>query len=43
MGIGRGEPRPRIHARHPLEQAADAHRELEECRNAGAIVLSVRP
>ncbi|MEU6579356.1 zinc-binding dehydrogenase [Nocardia sp. NPDC046763] len=40
---GRGELRPRIHARHPLERAADAHRELEERRNVGAIVLSVGP
>ncbi|MFE3259543.1 alcohol dehydrogenase catalytic domain-containing protein [Nocardia sp. NPDC059091] len=38
---GRGELRPRIHARHPLGRAADAHRELEERRNVGAIVLSV--
>ncbi|MFE3053431.1 zinc-binding dehydrogenase [Nocardia sp. NPDC059236] len=40
---GRGELRPRIHARHPLGRAADAHRELEERRNVGAILLSVRP
>lgn len=36
----RGELTPRIHARFPLEQAADAHRELEARRSVGAIVLS---
>jgi NADPH:quinone reductase len=35
----RGELRPRIHARHPLSQAADAHRELEGRESVGAIVL----
>lgn len=36
----RGELSPRIHARFPLERAADAHRELQERRSAGAIVLT---
>lgn len=36
----RGELTPRIHARFPLERAADAHRELEGRRSAGAIVLT---
>jgi NADPH:quinone reductase len=38
---GRGELRPRIHERFPLEQAAGAHRELEERRSVGAVVLTV--
>ncbi|MGH3295662.1 MAG: zinc-binding dehydrogenase, partial [Trebonia sp.] len=37
----RGELRPRIHGRFPLEQAADAHRELEERRSVGAVVLTI--
>jgi NADPH2:quinone reductase len=36
----RGELTPTIHARFPLERAADAHRELEARRSAGAIVLT---
>lgn len=36
----RGELAPRIHARFPLESAADAHRELEARRSVGTIVLS---
>ena len=36
----RGELAPRIHARFPLEQAADAHREIEARRSVGAIVLT---
>jgi NADPH2:quinone reductase len=36
----RGELTPRIHARFPLERAADAHRELEGRRSVGAIVLT---
>ena len=36
----RGELTPRIHARFPLDQAADAHRELEARRSVGAIVLT---
>jgi NADPH2:quinone reductase len=36
----RGELTPRIHARFPLERAADAHRELEGRRSIGAIVLT---
>jgi len=37
----RGELTPRIHARVPLERAADAHRELEGRRSVGAIILTV--
>jgi len=37
----RGELRPRIHARFPLEQAAGAHRELAERRSVGAVVLTI--
>jgi NADPH2:quinone reductase len=36
----RGELTPRIHARYPLDRAADAHRELEGRRSVGAIVLT---
>ncbi|HEX5114652.1 MAG TPA: zinc-binding dehydrogenase [Pseudonocardiaceae bacterium] len=36
----RGELAPRIHARFPLERAADAHRELEARRSVGAILLT---
>jgi NADPH:quinone reductase len=36
----RGQLTPRIHARFPLERAADAHRELEGRRSVGAIVLT---
>ena len=36
----RGELTPRVHARFPLEHAADAHRELQERRSVGAIVLT---
>jgi NADPH:quinone reductase len=36
----RGELTPRIHARFPLERAADAHRELEARRSVGAIVIT---
>jgi NADPH2:quinone reductase len=35
-----GELTPRIHARFPMERAADAHRELQERRSVGAIVLT---
>jgi NADPH:quinone reductase len=36
----RGDLSPRIHARYPLAQAAQAHHELEQRRSIGAIVLS---
>jgi NADPH2:quinone reductase len=36
----RAELTPRIHARFGLEHAADAHRELEDRRSVGAIVLT---
>jgi NADPH2:quinone reductase len=35
----RGELKPRIHARHRLSQAADAHRVLEGRESIGAVVL----
>jgi NADPH2:quinone reductase len=35
-----GELTPTIHARFPLERAANAHRELEARRSVGAIVLT---
>ncbi|MEV4311725.1 zinc-binding dehydrogenase [Actinocrispum sp. NPDC049592] len=34
---------PRIHAVHPLERAADAHTDLEQRRNVGAVLLDVTP
>jgi NADPH2:quinone reductase len=37
----RGELTPRIHARFPLKQAAQAHRELEQRRSVGAVVLAL--
>jgi NADPH2:quinone reductase len=37
----RGELTPQIHARLPLERAADAHRELEARRSVGAVILTV--
>lgn len=40
IAAARGELTPRIHARFPLEQAAAAHRELEQRRSVGAIVLT---
>ena len=36
----RGELRPRVHGRFPLDQAACAHRELEARRSVGAVVLT---
>lgn len=36
-----GKLTARIHARFPLERAADAHRELESRQSVGAIVLTV--
>jgi NADPH2:quinone reductase len=35
-----GELTPQIHARLPLERAADAHRELEARRSVGAVILT---
>jgi NADPH2:quinone reductase len=37
----RGELTPRVHGRFPLDRAADAHRELQQRRSVGAIVLTV--
>lgn len=36
-----GVVRPVVHAKHPLEDAAAAHRELEESRHIGKILLTV--
>jgi putative PIG3 family NAD(P)H quinone oxidoreductase len=38
--IESGEVRPVIHSRHPLEQAADAHREMEASTHMGKILLT---
>ena len=35
-----GEVRPIIHSRHPLERAADAHREMEASSHIGKILLT---
>jgi NADPH:quinone reductase len=40
--IERGEVAPIVGARHPLERAADALRELDERRATGKVVLDVR-
>ncbi len=37
----RGELTPRVHSRFALDRAADAHRELQERRSVGAIVITV--
>lgn len=37
----RGNLRPRIHARYSLEESVFAHRELEERRSVGAVVLTI--
>lgn len=37
----RGELTPRVHGRFALDRAADAHRELQQRRSVGAIVLTV--
>lgn len=39
--LARGEVRPIVHARYPLERAADAHRELESGGVIGKLVLEV--
>lgn len=37
--VGQGRIRPVIHARYPLERAADAHREMEASTHIGKILL----
>ena len=39
--VGAGRVRPVVHSRHPLADAAEAHRELEEGRHVGKILLTV--
>jgi NADPH:quinone reductase-like Zn-dependent oxidoreductase len=39
----RGDFRPLIDSRFPLEQAADAHRRMESSAHTGKIVLTVTP
>lgn len=39
--LSRGEVRPIVHGRYPLDRAADAHRELESGRVIGKLVLDV--
>ena len=41
--LDRGEVRPIVHAAFPLDQAAEAHRELESGRVIGKLVLVVSP
>ena len=36
-----GAVRPIIHSRHPLEHAAEAHREMESSTHIGKILLTV--
>ena len=40
--IESGAVRPIIHSRHPLDQAAEAHREMEASTHIGKILLTVR-
>jgi putative PIG3 family NAD(P)H quinone oxidoreductase len=39
--VGSGEVKPVVHARYPLEQAADAHREVEEGSSIGKVLLTI--
>lgn len=39
--VGQGRIRPVIHARYPLERAADAHREMEASTHIGKILLTL--
>lgn len=39
--VEEGVVRPVVHSRHPLAEAADAHRELEESGHIGKILLTV--
>ncbi|OLT42028.1 NADPH:quinone oxidoreductase [Serinicoccus sp. CNJ-927] len=41
--IETGRVRPLIQSRHPLEDAADAHREMEASEHIGKILLTVAP
>ena len=38
--IEAGDVRPVIHSRHPLEHAAEAHREMEASGHIGKILLT---
>lgn len=41
--VGSGDLEVRVHARHPLERADEAHRELESGTTTGKLLLSIRP
>ncbi len=41
--VASGAVRPVIQSRHPLDRAADAHREMEASGHVGKILLDVRP
>ena len=40
--LGDGSVRPRVSATFPLENAAEAHRFIQERKNVGKVVLVVR-
>ncbi|MEO6997528.1 MAG: zinc-binding dehydrogenase, partial [Terracoccus sp.] len=39
--IEAGQVRPIVHSRHPLDDAADAHREMEASGHIGKILLTI--
>lgn len=41
--VERGELQVNVHARYPLERAADAHRDLESRATTGKLLLVIRP